>query len=110
MGDEALHEHPDVGVDVDEAVTGAGYVVLHVRVLEGVGDQDPAADLGDVERGVPGRQVRVTVEVADYHHAPEGPVEDVDPVVVEVRREQQRPDRGVGQGQALVHGTGGVGD
>ena len=78
-------------------------LVLAAGYLLGVRDVDGVAVHHHVERRVPLGQPRVVEELVRQGEAGEVPVEHVDPALGEVRGEQQRPEHGLPQRQALVH-------
>src|SRR5262249_47739288 len=73
--------------------------------LFGVADVELAVDVGDVERGEPGRQGRVG-EVAGQGGRLEGLVEDVDGAAVEVGGVEEVAGAVVGKRQPLEDGAG----
>jgi hypothetical protein len=95
-------------VDVDEAPTRAGDLVLTGGVLLGVGDIQPPAELLDVEGRVAAGEL-VVLEPARKVDPVEALVEDVDASVVEVGPVQERAGRGGGDRQGLVDGVARVG-
>ena len=101
LGREPL-EKLAVGVeDVHVAVAGAGHVIVLCGVLQGIGDVELAADVLDVERCEPGRQIGIG-EGAGQGHGNEIGVEDIHPARAEVGRVQVVLPAAAAQGQALV--------
>ena len=89
--------------DIHESVARPRLVVLVVRTeLFGKCDEEPPANVPNVERGEAGLGVRVRKRARPA----EGTVEHIDPGVVEIRCVKQGPVACVGQGDALVDRVG----
>ena len=90
-------------VDVDEAEPLAGYVVVGVSVLLGVGDEHAIADRLDPEWPVTAGNRRV--DESAVGHEIEAPIEDVHAGVVEVGRVEPGSRGRICDRETLVDGA-----